>query len=127
MSFDKVAVQAANDIRLENIFPPTAWDLAARKTFPTNSTSIKKCCPKNPFLGLCEEGLISGINSGQYTRSELNKSYALRAVEILKRKGDCAPKDFWLEVLRSLNSNVSKPHNSQMKVVLSLWRANLII
>ena len=126
MSFEKVALQAVDNIRLASMLPPTAWDLAAQKTFPVNSTCIKKGCPKNAFLGLCEEGLILGVARGQYTRSELNKTYAVKAVDILKQIGDCEPKELWLEVLRTLRRDVSKVHNSQMNVVLALWRAKLI-
>jgi hypothetical protein len=40
----------------------------------------EKGCPKSTFLGLCEEGLIKGIDKGSYTRSIINKSYGLAAI-----------------------------------------------
>ena len=49
--------------------PVEAWNLATEKYFEPGSSSQKKGCPRNTFLSLCEEGLIEGIPSGDYTRS----------------------------------------------------------
>ena len=60
------------------------WSQSAKEIFKTKS-SQEKSCPKNAFLGLCEEGLVKGIKKGKYTKSVKNKNYALQAVEILKK------------------------------------------
>ncbi|WP_434751377.1 DUF6979 family protein [Paenibacillus amylolyticus] len=51
----------------------------------------RKGCPKNAFLGLCEEGLVHNIVSGRYTErsgSQKNKNYAVKAVRIWIEKLD---------------------------------------
>lgn len=60
------------------------WLKYAQKNFESKS-SQKKGCPKNTFLGLCEEGLVKGISKGKYTKSVKNKEYALKAIELLKQ------------------------------------------
>jgi hypothetical protein len=62
-----------------------AWKNSARAVFPDRESSQKKGCPKDAFLGQCEANLIEGIPRGRYTRSVLNKQYALDAVEFLKK------------------------------------------
>lgn len=127
MSFGDVAVQAVNKILIEKMTPPMAWQSAVESTFQINSTSIQKGCPRNAFLGLCEEGLVKGVEIEQYTRSDLNKAYAIKAVEILKEKEkEFKTKELWIEVLKRLDSDVSKAHNSQMDVVIALWKAGMI-
>lgn len=127
MSYSKVALQAINYITLSAMAPPEAWQLAAKDIFKNNSTSIKKGCPKNAFLGLCEEGLVKGVEKGKYTRSDLNKTYAIKAVEVLKeRSKEYKPRELWIEVLKRRGGDVKKVHNSQMDVVLALWNRGLI-
>jgi hypothetical protein len=88
------------------------------------TTSKKKGCPKNAFLGLCEEGLIKDVPRGSYTHSKKNKKYALDAVAILKRCPALAtkPVDLWDKV----TSGKVNP-NQQMDVVISLWSSGLIV
>jgi hypothetical protein len=119
MSYSKVALKAVENITVKKMIPPTAWVAAAESMFPTNSTSIKKDCPKNAFLGLCEEGLVKGANRGNYTRSDLNKAYAIKGVEVLKEKNQhFKTKELWKAVLERLGFEVTKRYNSQMDVVL---------
>ena len=40
--------------------------------------------PEGRVLGLCEEGLVKGIPRGDYTRSQMNKQYAVNAVRALR-------------------------------------------
>ena len=104
--------------------PKKAWETAANNCFGEGTPAAVKGCPTNSFLGLCEEGLIKGIEPGSYTRSKKNKLYALKAVKILGKSPFLAsePKQLWHQVLRG----ESKTHNSQMDVVVSLWEAGLI-
>ena len=96
---------------------------AAKEVFPTKS-SQEKGCPKNTFLGLCEEGLVKGIPKGNYTKSVKNKEYALQAIAVLKKDTSTfiSPKELW----NALNLG-DKKHNSQMDVVLALWDKHLIV
>ncbi|MEK4453437.1 DUF6979 family protein [Paenibacillus sp. FSL L8-0506] len=111
----------------EQTEPLTAWNTAASDVFGEGTWAQRKGCPKNAFLGLCEEGLVRGIPKGNYTyRSEsLNKAYALEAVELLKVSPLLANdrNGLWKEVMKG----VKKSHNSQMDVVLALWNNNLIV
>ena len=98
------------------------WAKSAKEVFITKSAQ-EKGCPKNTFLGLCEEGLVKGIPKGDYTKSVKNKNYALKAVSILKNNQEksFSPKELWMKLNLS-----DKRHNSQMDVVLALWENDLI-
>jgi hypothetical protein len=95
---------------------------AAKDIFETKSAR-EKSCPKNTFLGLCEEGLVKGIPQGSYTKSVKNKEYALKAAAILKQNTQTtfSPKELWEKLELG-----DKRHNSQMNVVLALWEHGLI-
>lgn len=127
MAYDKVALIATTKIAENNVEPEQAWLSAAQEVFKDKRASIEKGCPKGAFLGLCEEGHINGVPKGQYTKSKLNKQYAIKAVEILKsQSGKLDAKVLWSEVLIGLGADPNKKHNGQMEVVLSLWDNNLI-
>ena len=64
--------------------PRAAWMRAGERVFPDSESSREKGCPMSTFLGLCEEGVVPGALAGSYTRSVLNKEYALRALEALR-------------------------------------------
>lgn len=99
------------------------YERTATEIFETKS-SQEKSCPKNTFLGLCEEGLVKGIPKGNYTKSVKNKEYALNAVEILKNNTQTrfSPKELWEQLELG-----DKRSNSQMDVVLALWNEGLIV
>ena len=89
-----------------------------------SKSAQEKGCPKNTFLGLCEEGLVKGIPKGNYTESIKNKDYALEAIKILKASPNKSftPKELWSKLKLG-----DKRHNSQMDVILGLWNEGLII
>ncbi|WP_373688828.1 DUF6979 family protein [Brevibacillus daliensis] len=67
----------------------SAWNTAATEVFGEGTRAQRKACPKNAFLGLCEAGLICGVEQGKYTnRSKLykNKKYAIQVVQILRER-----------------------------------------
>jgi hypothetical protein len=98
------------------------WSRSAKEVFKTKS-SQEKSCPKNTFLGLCEEGFVNGIPKGNYTKSVKNKEYALKAIAILKQNKETtfSPKELWNKLELG-----DKRSNSQMDVVLALWENGLI-
>jgi hypothetical protein len=100
------------------------WSKSAKEVFPLSKSSQEKSCPKNTFLGLCEEGFVNGIPKGNYTKSVKNKEYALKAVAILKQNTETtfSPKELWDKLELG-----DKRHNSQMNVVLALWEHGLIV
>lgn len=122
--YGKVALEAVQ-IAQTGICPAEAWKLAAESEFGSCVASIKKGCPKSSFLGLAEEGIIQGIPSGNYTRSENNKRYALEALRILEQNNSYVNNrnELWLKACKS----EFKTHNGQIDVVISLWSNGLLI
>lgn len=76
-----------------------------------------KCCPKSTFLGLCEDGQVSGIPAGKYIKSKLNKEYALLAVGFLQASPSLAsdPLALWGKVMAE-----------EAKVPTGEWRWSLL-
>jgi hypothetical protein len=105
--------------------PKAAWVAAVLVVFPTSESQRNKGCPRGAFLGLCEEGLIEGIPPGKYTRSKLNKHYAVRAVRLIRANPALAgdAKKLWRRVV---NRKTFRP-NGQMDVALALWNACLVL
>jgi hypothetical protein len=128
MSYSTAAIKAARMVNETKISPIEAWKKAVLKVFYHSKSSQQKRCPQNTFLGLCEEGVIKGMSAGKYTRSDLNKKYGITAIKILARSksNEFTPINLWKEVLKELNADLQKKHNSQMNVVLALWDEGLI-
>lgn len=102
------------------------WERIVRENFQTESL-IRNTSPRGVYLGLCESGLIVGIEAGKYCKKCLkqNKGYALTAVELLKKDSlyrGMSPGELWREVEKT-----GKDHNHQMDVVLALWKAGMIL
>lgn len=107
--------------------PVNSWKQVVSKYFSSES-SRQKACPRNAFLGLCEAGLVKGIKAGVYLKiknKNLNKEYAIAAVEKLKENPNVSKNELWDEVREKLALG-EKIHNSQMDVVLALWENDLI-
>lgn len=108
--------------------PPTnpleAWEEAAALVFPDSPASRGKGCPKSAFLGLCEEGVVAGVPPGSYTRSALNKEYALVGLTELRRSPELVShqRQLW----RAATRGKEIQPNSQMEVLTALWEAGLI-
>jgi len=107
--------KASPDMRLE-------WEKTMMEFFPTQEASRKKGCPKNAFLGLCEDGYIIDIPKGDYgvKKGSLNKGYATKAAN-LALKGLTNEKELWAIV-----ASADKRPNSQMSIVLALLNANML-
>lgn len=104
--------------------PVTAWKMATIEVFGKGTSSQTKGCPRNTFLGLCEDGKVKGLSPGDYTKSKKNKEYALTALQILKDTPSLSNEQdlLWLKV----QNGESKTHNFQMDVVCALWNNGLI-
>jgi hypothetical protein len=96
--------------------------MAVAVAFPESASLQEKGCPLDAFLGLCEEGLVSGVPAGTYTRSVKNKQHAVEAVGLLRFDPSLAANTsaLWRRVAGD------KKHNAQMDVVIGLWRAGVI-
>jgi hypothetical protein len=123
--FGKCAINAVTLYHnMGNNDPIEAWKEAVKHEFKNSESSREKGCPREAFLGLCEKGLIIGIQAGNYTNSKENKKYAIKAINILKNNSgeDLTPNNLWKKVM----SPNTKTHNRQMDVVKALWDSNLI-
>lgn len=128
VKMNKYAQAAVDAVKLsshdKSLSPRDAWDQTTTRIFGPGTSSQRKGCPRDAFLGLCEEGLVAGIPAGDYCRSTENKRYALAAFSLLKQNAALSrqPKLLWERVMEGEN----KVHNSQMEVVIALWNANLL-
>lgn len=104
--------------------PRDAWERSTARIFGSGTSPQCKGCPRNAFLGLCEEGLVKGIEPGNYTRSQANKRYAVSAVTVLRQRPSLSNdlNGLWTAV----SKGESKKHNAQMDVVIALWNNGLI-
>jgi hypothetical protein len=100
-----------------------AWDIATIEFFGKGTYSQTKGCPKETFLGLCNEGLVKGIPSAHYTNSIKNKKYAVDAVKILKNNPLISANK--LKLWHMVAGN--KSYDQQMDVVISLWNEGLVL
>ena len=122
--YGEAAILAA---RMENygkvLTPAMRWQEATAKLYPTSPSAQRKGGPRFAFLSLCEAGLVKGIAAGQYAPSNKAKAYALRAVGLLKAGTHTSVNALWREV----TDGEEVSHNSQMDVVLALWKNDLIV
>ena len=123
--YGEAAIKAVRLVSSKEVTDPVeAWKIAIIKIFDKKSSRCKGC-PKNAFLGLCEEGLVKGIPVDSYTRSIENKKYAVNAVRILQKNPKLLydPIKLWFKSI----GDKSIAHNDQMDVVISLWKNNLLM
>ena len=121
--YGEAALMAVGRELSEGLNPKARWDTAMERLYPTSPTARRKSCPRGAFLGLCEEGLVRGIPAGQYAASKDNKSYAVKAAALLTEgKQSWSASGLWRAV-----ANPEKTHNSQMDVVLALWKNGFIV
>lgn len=104
--------------------PADAWVAAAIEVFPESAAARVKACPRGAFLGLCEAGVVSGVPPGAYTRSILNKEYAVRALDALRSSPELAKDHHRLWQAATTGKDVQP--NSQMEVLTALWDAGLV-
>lgn len=123
--YAQIAINVVKRIDSDNsINPKIAWEIEANNMFGEGRASAKKVCPKNAFLGLCEEGLIKGIPKGIYITkpNNLNKEYALEGYRYLKNNNsDITPRELWRKI-----GMEKKSYNSQMDILCELFKLGLI-
>ena len=100
-----------------------AWSQATSKLFPSSASLRDKGCPKGAFLGLCNEGVVVGVEPGDFAKPSKNGEYAIDAVKVLRKNKFLAsqPDLLWKKVAGN-----TKTQNHQMDVVIGLWEAGLI-
>jgi len=117
--YGEAALIAARQQSSGDANPVVRWERAMETLYPTSPTSRKKGCPRGAFLGLCEEGLVKGVPPGHYTASKDDKAYAVKAATLLTKE---ARKWSIGELWRAVSNDPEKAHNSQMDVVMALWK-----
>jgi hypothetical protein len=118
--YSQIALDSVVDLnKNQSLNPVDAWNNNAKVMYPDSLDAQTKSCPKSAFLGLCEDGLVSGVKPGSYTASKLNKGYALAALSHLKSNPQLNEKELW-----SLVSE--KKPNNQMAVVKALYSKGYI-
>jgi hypothetical protein len=122
--YGEAALMAARHRSSGDIDPVARWESAMEDLYPTSPAARKKGCPRGAFLGLCEEGLVKGIPAGHYTASKDDKAYAVRAAALLSEgTRSWSRSTLW----QAVSNDPEKPHNSQMDIVLALWKNDLIV
>ena len=108
--YAETALKAAKYIE-EGYEPKIAWDKASKEMFAPGSPAQKKGCPKNAFLGL-------------YGISSKNAEYSLKGLDYLRKNGvnNIDEKNLW----NIITNNTHKAYNSQMHVLLALFRSGYI-
>ncbi len=123
--YGEIAIKAAKMIKKDSkLLPVDAWQSAAEEVFLDRNSLQEKSCPKSAFLGLCEEGLINGVPQGNYTRSEKNKAYAIKALELLRENPQLTEKEIWQIIFHSQRV---KRYNQQIDVVIALFQQGCLI
>ncbi len=87
-----------------------AWKEAASEIFGANTSSAKKSCPKNAFLGIW----------GLEKRNGKNANYAYKALDVVSKMSfeeieKIKPSDFWKKCL-----GMDKKYNGQIDVIFAL-------
>ena len=123
--YGRIAIDAVKVIQ-ENpiIHPLDAWYIASEMYFQPGSWGWKKSCPKDTFLGICEEGYLKGVSPGKYTNSKANKTYGIKALILLKANPSLinSKNKLWSKVV---GKNYIT-HNNQLDVVIALLEEKLI-
>jgi len=122
--YGEAAIRAARQIPKASGDALAHWQDAVLALYPTSPIAQKKGGPRGAFLGLCEAGLVRDVPAGTPSKGSPNKKFATDAVALL-RAGSCPAtvNALWREV----TGGADIVHNSQMDVVLALWKNNLIV
>jgi hypothetical protein len=122
--YGEAALMATRRGSSTDIDPVARWESAMKQLYPTSPAARRKTCPRGAFLGLCEEGLVKDIPAGHYTASKDDKAYAVRAAALLAEGTQSwSTSALW----QAVTDDPEKTHNSQMDVVLALWKNGLIV
>jgi hypothetical protein len=122
--YGEAALMATRRGSSTDIDPVARWESAMKQLYPTSPAARRKTCPRGAFLGLCEEGLVKDIPAGHYAASRDDKAYAVRAAALLAE----GTQNWSISALwQAVRDNPEKTHNSQLDVVLALWKNGLVV
>ena len=121
--YGEAALMAARAAAQYGKSPVDMWEQAVQQLYRTSPVAQQKGAPRGAFLGLCEEGLVLGVAPAPYCKSRNHKLYAVEAVALLRAAACPATVSaLWPRV----TAGADVAHNSQMDVVLALWKNGLI-
>jgi len=122
--YEKVVLLTMNRIEAYNEMPEIAWENASIEIFGAKTSSQKKCCPKNSFLGLCEEGMIKGVFQGKYCKknNSVNKNYVIKALDLI-----CKDKSLIKDKIGLWKKITKIKYNQQLDVLFILIENGYIV
>lgn len=103
--------------------PEDAWDEAIKEETKSPS-SQSKGCPRYAYLGLCEDGFVREVTCGDYTKSVLNKEYAVKIALAIKANPELT-KTTKAKMWKYAETDAGE--SGQVGVVLALWNSDLIV
>ena len=103
------------------ILPEERWQHAVGELYPTATAAQKKAAPRGAFVGLCGAGMVQGVGASAGAHGNRNGDYAVEAVRLLRAGNHKTVTQLWQAV-----APAGSIHDSQMDVVLALWKNNLI-
>ena len=114
------AVEIIEDGIVSN--PKDAWDKAFKEMYDGDRIDEYCLISRTAFLGLCEEGKVTCVDSDRYTKSRIIKKDALDILHFIEKHPAMTnqPKGIWA-VVRPWRKN-----KGQLNVVLGLWNNGLI-
>ena len=118
--YGEVATLAARTSR-RGVHPVQAWNTAAARIYGDQRASRDKSWPKSAFLGLAEEGLISGVQRGATLDPVTTNATPWKACGCSNRSQRCPP--ILMRCGGRVMAGERKQHNEQMEVVAALWVA----
>ncbi len=125
----KFYIQTTNVINhIDNISHPLIIDfLFANGTTTLTQDEKEKPCPNMALLSLYEEGIIQNnpnITFCKTASSSPNKRYILYGLYILQnyKKHYKFKSEIWQDILSLDKSSLNKEHNSQVDVLIAVWR-----
>jgi len=115
--YERVTLKAMLRINSKKETPEIAWENASSEVFGIGTSSQKKSCPKNSFLGLCDAGKVKGIEKGCCcikTKSK-NMDYVITAINLINKDRSLLKDkmNLWREI-----TNIK--YNQQLDVLFAL-------
>ena len=117
--YGEAALMATRCTSFGDVNPVARWETAMENLYPTSPAARTKSCPRS-----MRRGMVKGIPAGHYTASKDNKAYAVRAAALLSEgTRSWSTSALW----QAVSNDPEKTHNSQMDIVLALWKNDLIV
>ena len=110
--YGEAALMAARAAAQYSKSPIDQWNQAVQQLYRTSPVAQRKAAPRQAFLGLCDAGLVKGLEPNPAAATLLLQGAEQRSVSAL-----------W----RQVTNGEDKPHIAQMDVVLALWKNGLIV